>query len=124
MPEIPASARASAIAPYSSPMTATSSPGTPESSAHRTSSSSVASQACRFGASTSGNRRSARKSKSGTRSPYRHRLGALPDQVDLVGDQAVRLSVHRVRGLGVGRVDQAEDLPARLVDPVAQVLHA
>ena len=49
---------------------------------------------------------------------------ALRDGVDLVGDQPVRLAVDRVGGLGVGRLDEAEDLARGLVDPVAQVAHA
>src|SRR5690349_13161785 len=43
---------------------------------------------------------------------------------DLVGDQAVRVAVHGVGGLGVGGLDEAEDLPLGLVDPVAQVADA
>ena len=44
------------------------------------------------------------------------------DDVDLVGDQAVRLAVDGVGGLRVRGVDEAEDLPRRLVDPVPEVL--
>ena len=43
---------------------------------------------------------------------------------DLVGDEAVGLAVHRVGRLGVRRLDEAEDLPGALVDPVAQVADA
>ncbi len=48
----------------------------------------------------------------------------LGDLVDLVGDEAVRLAVHGVGGLRVGGLDEAEDLPRLLVDPVALVLDA
>src|SRR6266540_2413602 len=38
--------------------------------------------------------------------------------------QAVRLAVHCVRGVGVRRLDQAEDLAALLVHPVVEIAHA
>jgi hypothetical protein len=44
--------------------------------------------------------------------------------MDLVGDQAVCLTVHGVGGLRVRRFDQAEDLPVRLVHPVLAVVDA
>src|SRR3954453_7232621 len=43
---------------------------------------------------------------------------------DLVGHETVRLAVDGVGRLGVGRVDEAEDLALVLADPVTQVLHA
>ena len=46
----------------------------------------------------------------------------LADGEDLVGDETVRVAVDRVRGLGVGCLDQAEDLSGLLVHPVAQVV--
>ena len=42
----------------------------------------------------------------------------------LVGDQAVGLAVDPARGLGVGRLDQAEHLPGALVEPVLLVVDA
>src|SRR2546423_12393703 len=50
--------------------------------------------------------------------------GALGDLIDVVGYQAVRLFVDASRGLSIRRLDQAEDLPSLVVDPVALVLHA
>src|SRR5262249_9673957 len=50
--------------------------------------------------------------------------GALGDRVDLVGDEPVRLAVHRRRGVRVRRVDQAKDLAMLLVDPIPQVVNA
>jgi hypothetical protein len=50
-------------------------------------------------------------------------LGPLVDREDAVGDQAVGLAVHARRRLGVGRLDQAEDLARGGVDPVPGVLH-
>src|SRR3954453_11620659 len=58
-----------------------------------------------------------------TRSSETARSGVLLDPVDLVGDEAVGFTVDTVGGLGVRGVDQAEQLPRRLVDPVLQVLH-
>jgi hypothetical protein len=49
-------------------------------------------------------------------------LGVLADGVDLVGDEPVSLPVNGVGGLGVRRVNQAEDLSRFLVHPVAQVV--
>jgi hypothetical protein len=54
----------------------------------------------------------------------RQRGLALLDLVDLVGDEAVRLAMDAVRGLGVGRLDEAEDPAGLLVDPVALVVDA
>src|ERR1044071_9003865 len=42
---------------------------------------------------------------------------------DAVGDQAVRLAMDGNRRVLVRRLDQAEHLPRRLVEPIAQVLH-
>src|SRR5262245_40640535 len=50
--------------------------------------------------------------------------GALGDRVDLIRDKPVRLAVHRGRRFRVRGVDQAEDLAAVLVHPVAQVMNA
>ena len=47
--------------------------------------------------------------------------GVLGDRVDLVGDQTVGLSVHRVCGLGIGSLNKAKDLAGRAVDPVAEI---
>jgi len=47
---------------------------------------------------------------------------AFLDAVDGVRHQSVRLAVHGVGGLGVGCLDEAEDLALALVDPVAQVV--
>lgn len=46
----------------------------------------------------------------------------LADEIDLVSDKAVRLAVHCVGGLGIRRLDEAEDLARQLVDPVAQLV--
>jgi hypothetical protein len=46
------------------------------------------------------------------------------DLVDLVGDESVRLAVHRVGRLRVGSVDEAEDLAVGLVHPVVLVVDA
>src|SRR5688572_10347416 len=57
-------------------------------------------------------------------SPRRTRAcSSLQDRVDLVGHQTVRLAVHGVRGVGVRRLDQAEDLAALLIHPVVEVAH-
>ena len=58
------------------------------------------------------------------RAPTRALRLALADLVDLVGDEPVRLAVNRVRGLRVRSLDEAEDLPSLLVDPVALVVDA
>src|SRR5215472_7242823 len=49
---------------------------------------------------------------------------SLSDWVDLVGDEPMGFAVHGRCGVGVGSVDQAEDLAVLLVDPVAQVVNA
>src|SRR5215211_6280007 len=54
----------------------------------------------------------------------RSRSAVLGDLEDLVGYQAVGLTVNRVRGLRIGSLDEAEDLAGLLVDPVALVVHA
>ncbi len=42
---------------------------------------------------------------------------------DLVGHKAVSLTVHRGRRLGVGRLDQTEDLAGRFIEPPLDVVH-
>src|SRR5688500_4271903 len=49
---------------------------------------------------------------------------ALDDRVDVVGQEAVRLAMHRNGGLGVRCLDEAEHLAARVVDPVGLVVDA
>src|SRR5690242_12613202 len=49
---------------------------------------------------------------------------AFGDRKDRVGDEAVRLAVHGDRGVGVRRLDQAEDPAVLLVNPVLPVVHA
>src|SRR5690242_9445995 len=49
---------------------------------------------------------------------------AFGDRKDRVGDKAVRLAVHGDRGVGVRRLDQAEDPAVLLVNPVLPVVHA
>src|SRR4051794_2420976 len=44
--------------------------------------------------------------------------------MDLVGHQAVRLAVHGIRSLGVGRADEAVDGAGLLIDPVLLVVDA
>src|SRR5262249_291489 len=44
--------------------------------------------------------------------------------MDGLSDEAVGLAVDLVGRLGVGRVDQAIDLPGRFVDPVAEIADA
>ena len=51
------------------------------------------------------------------------RLETLAHREDLVCQQAVCFAVDARSGIGVRRVDEAEDLSAVLVDPVPQVLH-
>src|SRR4051812_32749549 len=46
------------------------------------------------------------------------------DLVDLVGDHAVRLTVHRVGRVGVRCLDETEDRAGLLVDPEALVVDA
>src|SRR5512133_2978879 len=48
-------------------------------------------------------------------------LRPFDDLVDLVGLEAVCFSVDAGRGLGVGGLDEAEDLAVSLADPVALV---
>ena len=49
---------------------------------------------------------------------------AFGDRKDRVGDEAVRLAVYGDRGVGVRRLDQAEDPAVLLVNPVLPVIHA
>ena len=49
-------------------------------------------------------------------------LGPFFDLVHLVGDESMRFAMHGVGGLGIGSLDQAEDLALALVDPVLQVV--
>src|SRR5262245_50277169 len=50
--------------------------------------------------------------------------GAFPDLDQLIRHQAVGLAMGLVGGLGIWCLDEAIDLPGRLVIPVAQVGHA
>jgi hypothetical protein len=43
------------------------------------------------------------------------------DPVDVIGDQSVGLPVNSRRGIGRRRLDQAEDPPGILIDPIPQV---
>jgi hypothetical protein len=47
----------------------------------------------------------------------------LADRVDLVGNQTVRLSVDGVGILCTTGLDQTENLPGFLVDPIAEITH-
>lgn len=47
----------------------------------------------------------------------------LADRVDLVGNQTMCLAVDGVGILSAIGLDQAEDLPGLLVDPIAEVVH-
>jgi hypothetical protein len=49
---------------------------------------------------------------------------AFGDREDRVRDESVRLSVYRDRGVGVGSLDEAEDLAVLLVNPVLLVVDA
>ena len=44
------------------------------------------------------------------------------DRDELVGDESVRLAVHTCCGLSIGRLNQAEDLPGILIEPVLLVV--
>jgi hypothetical protein len=48
----------------------------------------------------------------------------LTDLVDLIGNEAVRFSMNRRSSLCARRIDQTEDLPGLLIDPVVLVVDA
>lgn len=51
-------------------------------------------------------------------------LRPFPYGVDLIRDQAMCFTVHGGGSFGVWRIDEAEDLPLALIDPVTQIGHA
>src|ERR1700693_5438346 len=55
---------------------------------------------------------------------HRKRLLVLLHLVDLLREEAVRFAVNRVRRLGAGRLDQAEDLARLRVVPVLEIANA
>ena len=49
---------------------------------------------------------------------------AFGDLVDLVGDKTMSLAVYLHRRLGIRSIDEAEDLPRLLIDPIPFVVHS
>lgn len=52
------------------------------------------------------------------------RLGAFQDLDELIGDLAMRFTVHGAGVLFAGRLHQAKDLACGFVEPVLEILHA
>src|SRR4029079_2951023 len=71
------------------------------------------------GAESDGGDKSDRKMSHGAES-----LLSLLNFVDLVGNEAMRVAVNRVRGFLARRIDEAENLAGLLVDPVAEIADA
>jgi len=63
----------------------------------------------------------ATKAAAASRDTIRDMSDSFHDRHNALRDEPVRLAVHAGRGIGVRGIDEAEDLAARLVRPVAQV---
>ena len=49
--------------------------------------------------------------------------GTFRDLEDRIGDQAMRLAVHRIRRIRGWRIDQAEDPPCPFINPVLEIVN-